>query len=105
MSPSSSTSTPAPMQSVDAAWVNSLEARMDEQSALIASLAQGMHEMLQQMRQLRCDTMAASSAPRSANAADVPAPAEHGTSRPNRTGETSHTPTVAARPASEVTPT
>eukprot|EP00965_Chrysotila_dentata_P065766 2178856-Pleurochrysis_carterae.AAC.1 len=30
MSPSSSTSTPAPTQSVDAARVNSLEARMDE---------------------------------------------------------------------------
>eukprot|EP00965_Chrysotila_dentata_P059607 1977755-Pleurochrysis_carterae.AAC.1 len=65
MSPSSSTSTPAPMQSVDTARVNSLEARMDEQSAQIASLAQGMHEMLQQMRQLHCDTMAASSATRS----------------------------------------
>eukprot|EP00965_Chrysotila_dentata_P045577 1513898-Pleurochrysis_carterae.AAC.1 len=39
-SPSSSTSIPAPMQSVDAARVNSLEARMNEQSALIASDSQ-----------------------------------------------------------------
>eukprot|EP00965_Chrysotila_dentata_P131813 4358141-Pleurochrysis_carterae.AAC.1 len=41
-----------------------LEARMNEQSALIASLAQGMHEMPQQMKQLRLDTAAAASAPR-----------------------------------------
>eukprot|EP00965_Chrysotila_dentata_P159932 5282358-Pleurochrysis_carterae.AAC.1 len=87
------------------ARVNSLEARMDEQSAVIASLAQGMHEMLQQMRQLRCDTMAASSAPRDASAADAPTSAEPRATRSNRAGESSRTPTVEAHPASETTPT
>eukprot|EP00965_Chrysotila_dentata_P090560 2988627-Pleurochrysis_carterae.AAC.1 len=76
---------------------------MDEQSALIASPAQGMHEMLQQMRRLRCDTVAASSVPRNTSATDAPTSAEHRIA--NRAGEPSHTPTVAARPASEVTPT
>eukprot|EP00965_Chrysotila_dentata_P104430 3448471-Pleurochrysis_carterae.AAC.5 len=102
MSPDLSTSTPAPMQSVDAARVISLEARMDEQSALIASLAQGMHEMLQQVKQLRCDTVGAASAPGSATAASAPRPAEHGASRTDRAGKSSHTPTVPARPAPEV---
>eukprot|EP00965_Chrysotila_dentata_P163509 5398881-Pleurochrysis_carterae.AAC.1 len=49
--------------------------------------------------------MAASSAPRGTSAADAPTSAEHRTARPNRAGEPSHTPTVAACPASETTPT
>eukprot|EP00965_Chrysotila_dentata_P155399 5133676-Pleurochrysis_carterae.AAC.8 len=85
MSPDSSTSTPpAPIQSIDAARINSLEARMDEQSALIASLAQGMHKMLQQMKQLRCDTVAAASAHRSATATS--APTLRSTGLPGQTG-------------------
>eukprot|EP00965_Chrysotila_dentata_P104514 3451546-Pleurochrysis_carterae.AAC.1 len=56
-----STSTPTPTPSPDSRRVDNLEARMNEQSALITSLAQGMHEMLQQMRQLRLDTAAAAS--------------------------------------------
>eukprot|EP00965_Chrysotila_dentata_P069604 2299056-Pleurochrysis_carterae.AAC.1 len=40
---------------------------MNEQSALIASLAQGMHEMLQQMKQLRLDAAAAASSPHSSD--------------------------------------
>eukprot|EP00965_Chrysotila_dentata_P186712 6164781-Pleurochrysis_carterae.AAC.1 len=54
---------------------------MNEQSALIASLAQGMHEMLQQMKQLRLDTAAAASSQHPSNPvasgtqASAPAPA------------------------------
>eukprot|EP00965_Chrysotila_dentata_P219910 6191434-Pleurochrysis_carterae.AAC.1 len=53
---------------------------MNEQSALIASLAQGMHEMLQQMKQLRLDAAAAASVPHSsdsvASGGQAPAPAQ-----------------------------
>eukprot|EP00965_Chrysotila_dentata_P146985 4852417-Pleurochrysis_carterae.AAC.1 len=48
---------------------------MNEQSALIASLAQGMHEMLQQMKQLRLDAAAAVSAPNSSGSVASGAPA------------------------------
>eukprot|EP00965_Chrysotila_dentata_P043172 1434332-Pleurochrysis_carterae.AAC.1 len=48
---------------------------MNEQSALIASLAQGMHDMLQQMMQLRLDAAAAASAPRSSDSVASGAPA------------------------------
>eukprot|EP00965_Chrysotila_dentata_P110935 3666426-Pleurochrysis_carterae.AAC.1 len=41
---------------------------MDEQSALIASLAQGMHDMLQQMKQLRFDAAASALSPHSSGA-------------------------------------
>eukprot|EP00965_Chrysotila_dentata_P120139 3973388-Pleurochrysis_carterae.AAC.1 len=41
---------------------------MNEQSALIASLAQGMHEMLQQMKQLRFYAAAVASSPPSSDA-------------------------------------
>eukprot|EP00965_Chrysotila_dentata_P188474 6172757-Pleurochrysis_carterae.AAC.2 len=61
MSSEPSTSTPTPTPSLDSGRVDNLEARMNEQSTLIASLAQGMHEKLQQMRQLRLDTAAAAS--------------------------------------------
>eukprot|EP00965_Chrysotila_dentata_P101131 3339863-Pleurochrysis_carterae.AAC.1 len=63
--PSTSTLTPTPSQ--DLGRVDNLEARMNEQSVLIASLAQGMHEMLLQMKQLRLDTAAAASSPHSSN--------------------------------------
>eukprot|EP00965_Chrysotila_dentata_P125099 4134769-Pleurochrysis_carterae.AAC.1 len=54
---------------------------MNEQSALIVSLAQGMHEMLQQVKQLRLDAAAAASAPHSSDsvasgAQQAPAPAQ-----------------------------
>eukprot|EP00965_Chrysotila_dentata_P117114 3870592-Pleurochrysis_carterae.AAC.1 len=48
---------------------------MNEQSALIASLAQGMHEMLQQMKQLRLDAAAVTSAPHSSDSVASGAPA------------------------------
>eukprot|EP00965_Chrysotila_dentata_P022743 753899-Pleurochrysis_carterae.AAC.1 len=76
--PSTSVATPTPPQ--DSGRGDNLEARMNEQSALIASLAQGMHEMLQQMKQLRLDAAAAASAPQSgesvASGAQAPAPAQ-----------------------------
>eukprot|EP00965_Chrysotila_dentata_P126866 4196298-Pleurochrysis_carterae.AAC.1 len=52
----------------DSGWLDNLEARMDEQSVLIASLARGMHEMLQQIKQLRFDAAAAASSPHSSGA-------------------------------------
>eukprot|EP00965_Chrysotila_dentata_P098120 3244616-Pleurochrysis_carterae.AAC.1 len=47
---------------------------MNEQSALIASLAQGMHEMLQQRKQLRLDAAAAALAPHSSDSVASGAP-------------------------------
>eukprot|EP00965_Chrysotila_dentata_P042388 1406199-Pleurochrysis_carterae.AAC.1 len=63
----SSTSTLTPTPSQDSGRVDNLKARMNEQSALIASLAQGMHEMLQQMKQLHLDTAETTSSQRPTN--------------------------------------